>query len=370
MLTVLVLAVSLALYAHGGLVPDGTGALPASPLGVLVTTCTALPLLLWRRRPLVVFAVTAVCASLAAAVGYTSDPTPGPIAALYLLAMSRTRERPWRPSTTGVVLALLTAYLLGTAAADGGFPGSELFHTSVAWAAAWFAGERTRLRREQLAELTERAHRVERDAERDRLLAAAEERARIARDLHDSAGHTISVIAVRAGAARLHRDPERSQAALEAIEELARSTAAEIDQLVGNLRDPERVTTPIGLASLPTLTAHHEATGLSVRTAVNGEPRALGHTADQATYRILQEALTNAARHGRGTANVTIAYTADALALTVTNPVDEASPAERDGHGLTGMRERATLLGGTFTAERRGGAHTVHAAIPYGGHQR
>src|SRR5207244_3615445 len=107
------------------------------------------------------------------------------------------------------------------------------------------------------------ATRADRDVERERRLALAEERTRIARDLHDSVGHAINVIVVRAGGARLRRnqEPERSHAALEAIEEIARQTAGEIDQIVGALRDPgaenSETTTPVGLASMPTLVAHH-----------------------------------------------------------------------------------------------------------------
>ena len=145
------------------------------------------------------------------------------------------------------------------------------------------AGTRLRReqRREQLAELRDRALRAEREAERERLLAVAEERARIARDLHDSAGHAISVIAVRAGAARLRhqQDPDRSLVALEAIEELARQTAAEIDQLVGTLRDGGSangvVEGPPSLASLETLVAHHQAAGLEVTLDTAGAPRPL-----------------------------------------------------------------------------------------------
>lgn len=141
--------------------------------------------------------------------------------------------------TTAAMVALFFAYLAMTAAGDGTFPGIELFHTGLAWAVAWFAGERTRLRREHLTELEERAVRAERETERERRLAVVEERSRIARDLHDSAGHAISVIAVRAGAARLRHDedPERSRLALEAIEEVARETVADIDGIVGTLRD-------------------------------------------------------------------------------------------------------------------------------------
>jgi signal transduction histidine kinase len=222
--------------------------------------------------------------------------------------------------------------------------------------------------------LGERARRAEREAERDRLLAATTERARIARDLHDSAGHAISVIAVRAGAARLrhHQDPERSLAALEAVEELARQTAAELDQLVGTLRGGGSangvVEAPPGLASLDTLIAHQQAAGLEVTFHTAGVPRPLGVAADQAAYRILQEALTNAARHGTGSARIQLAFGQAALELTVTNPVAAGGGSRSGGgHGLLGMRERATLLGGSLDAGRADGAFRLRARIPYQG---
>ena len=252
------------------------------------------------------------------------------------------------------------------------FPGSELFHTGLAWAAAWFAGERTRLRREQIAELKERALRAERDGEQEGRLAAAEERARIARDLHDAAGHAINVIAVRAGTARLRRDPERSQAALEAIEELARKTVAEIDQIVGTLRERSpgngAVHAPPGLASLDTVIARHAAAGLDVSVASEGEPRRLESSVDQAAYRILQEALTNAARHGAGAARVELAYGETAVELTISNAAPaQTAPRANGGHGLIGMRERATLLGGTLEVERANGSFRICAHLPYAG---
>jgi len=260
-------------------------------------------------------------------------------------------------------------------AAQSTFPGSELLHTGLAWAVAWFAGERTRLQREQIAELGERALRAEREVERERLLAAAEERARIARDLHDSAGHAINVIAVRAGAARLrhHQDPDRSLLALEAIEEVARRTAEDIDQIVGNLRSAgsvnEVVEPPIGLASLDTLIARHREAGLEVMFDGSGTPRRLSTAVDQAAYRILQEALTNATRHGAGSARIDIGFGDDVVELTVTNPMlERRMPPSAGGHGLVGMRERATLLGGTLHAEDAGGTFRVRARIPYQGH--
>jgi signal transduction histidine kinase len=204
------------------------------------------------------------------------------------------------------------ASLIVTVAWQALVPVTEPLHSALAWAIAWFAGERTRLRREHIAELNDRADRAEREAERERLLAGAEERARIARDLHDSAGHAINVIAVRAGAARLrhHQYPDRSLEALAAIEEVARQTAEEIDHMVGALHHggaPNGVEPPTGLASLDTLITHHRAAGLEVTLEASGVPRPLSATTDQAAYRILQEALTNAARHGAGRAQVELA---------------------------------------------------------------
>lgn len=365
------LAGSLAQLSHGGIAGSQTGAGELDWISGVLAACTTLPLVAWRHAPRAVFALTASASVLLGGLGYPIALPLGPTAALYLLAASRDESDPWTRRSTGTVVALFTAYLLATAIGDTGFPGSELLHTGLAWSAAWFAGERTRLRREHLAELRERALRAEREGERERRLAVAEERARIARDLHDAAGHATNVIAVRAGTARMRRDPERSQAALEAIEELARKTVGEIDQIVGTLRQPGSangaVDAPPGLASLDTLVARHVAAGLDVSVASDGEPRQLECAVDQAAYRILQEALTNAARHGTGAARVELAFGAAALELTISNAAaDESAPRSNGGHGLIGMRERATLLGGSLDVERANGSFCVRARLPYG----
>jgi signal transduction histidine kinase len=341
-------------------------------ISVLLTVCSTLPLVAWRRAPSAVFVLTASASVLLAGLAYPLTVALGPTIALFLFAASRDDERPWTRRSSGVVLALFGAYLVAAGLGGGGFPGSELFHTGLAWAVAWFAGERTRLRRREVAQLRERALRAERERERGRRLAAAEERARIARDLHDAAGHTINVIALRAGTARLRRDPERSQAALEAIEELARKTVAEIDQIVGTLRERGSgngaVDAPPGLASLDTLVARHAAAGLDVSVARAGEPRPLESVIDQGAYRILQEALTNAARHGAGAARVELAYGEAALELTISNAASGGNSSRANGgHGLVGMRERASLLGGSLDIERANGSFRVRARLPYGG---
>ena len=147
-----------------------------------------------------------------------------------------------------------------------------------------------------MAELEERAVRAEREAERERRLAAAEERMRIARDLHDSAGHAINVILVHAGAGRLQadRDPAAAREAFQTIEDVARETVSEIDQLVGALREdgvpPQEVESPPGVAALDGLVERHRAAGLDVTARIRGRNRPVPPGVDRSAYRILQEA--------------------------------------------------------------------------------
>jgi signal transduction histidine kinase len=368
-----VFAGSLALLARGGFGFGGAEPGELDWLGGMLVAASTVPLVAWRRAPGTVFVLTALAGVLLGVFDYPIGLPLGPTVALYLFAASRDEQDPWTRQDTVTVVGLFLAYLGATALGGGGFPGSELFHTGLAWAVAWFAGERTRLRRAHITELKARANRAEDEADRERRLAVANERARIARDLHDAAGHAINVIAVRAGAARMRHDPERSQAALETIETLARKTVAEIDQIVGTLRDRGSVNgavaAPTGLASLETLVARHAATGLDVHVTTTGEPpRQLENTVDQAAYRILQEALTNVARHGTGGARVELAFERSTLQLTITNPASGDSAGRANGgHGLIGMRERATLLGGSLDTERANQTFRVRARIPYEG---
>jgi signal transduction histidine kinase len=364
-----VFAASLALLAARG--DSDTRSLDA--LGVLLAAVASLPLVAWRRAPLAVFVVTAAASAALNAVGYPSGPPLGPTIALFLLALNPERSRSSRWTIGGVVVGLFVVHVSSVAVAEDAFPTVALLFGTVVWGGAWVIGDRVRQRRARIVELEERAHRAERDAERERRLAAAEERTRIARDLHDSAGHAINVILVQAGAARLlsTQDPERSQAALETIEEVARETLGEIDQLVRALRDDgpngagERVEPPAGLAAVETLVARQRSAGLAIEIREHGSRRTLSPGLDQAAYRILQEALTNAARHGAGSAVVEIGFGPTSLELTVTNPTGPGSSAGADGHGIVGMRERAALLGGSLEAGASDGRFRVRASLPY-----
>jgi signal transduction histidine kinase len=280
---------------------------------------------------------------------------------------TRTRLR----ATAAVVLGMFAVHIAATAVSQSGFPTTPILFGIVVWGAAWLVGDQLGQRRGRRAEQEERVRRAQRETERERRLAAAEERTRIARDLHDSAAHAINVILVQAGAARLlqERDPGAVRDALSTIEDVARETIGEIDQLVRGLREDgagEPVEPPTGLAALGTLIGRHRAAGVDVSLQVSGTARPLARGLDQAAYRILQESLTNAARHGRGDARVEIDFTEAALELTISNGVATASAAEGEGgHGILGMRERAALLGGVLEAGARGNRFRVHARLPY-----
>ena len=200
--------------------------------------------------------------------------------------------------------ALLLAHLTAVGLSEDRLPGPEALFGVVLWSGAWLAGDRTRLRAQRMEELEERAVRAEREAERERRLAAAEERTRIARDLHDSAGHAINVILVHAGLGRLRTesDPEGAREAFETIEDVARETVGEIDQLVAVLREDAQPTNgvepPPGVAAVEGLVERHRAAGLDVASPSAAIAVALTPAVDRSAYRILQEALTNAARHG------------------------------------------------------------------------
>jgi signal transduction histidine kinase len=371
-IAIAVFAASLALLVGRG--HEGAGSRTLDVLGVLLAAFASLPLAAWRRGPLAVFVVTAAASAVLNGLGYPPGPPLGPTVALFFVASNPEKTRTTKWATGLVVVGMLAVHAGAVGIADDAFPTVPLLLGTLVWGGAWVVGERVRMRRERINDLEERARRAEREAERERRLAAAEERTRIARDLHDSAGHAINVILVQAGVARLYgkRDPERSHAALETIEEVARETLGEIDQLVRVLREDElpvqnggNVEPPLGLAALETLAQRHRSAGLAVSIQTRGARRTVPPGLDQAVYRIVQEALTNAARHGGDHADVDIAFGPGALELAVTNPTTSETPSQ-PGHGIVGMRERALLLGGTLEAGAADGTFSVRARLPYG----
>jgi signal transduction histidine kinase len=367
-LAVAAFGASVALLAVGG--NNGHSGSPVDALTLSLTALASLPLVARRAAPLPVFVVTALASTALQVAAEPVGPPVGPTLALYFVAAAGPGSRSRIRMTLAVTAVLLAAHVTARGLASHSFPGVEIAFGVLVWGGIWLAGDRARLRRERLAELEERALRAEREAERDRRLAAAEERARIARDLHDSAGHAINVILVHAGLGRMRAEADggRGREEFEIIEQVARETVGEIDAMVGALREDGAtgdVEPPAGLAALDGLVERHGAAGLDVTTTVHGRRHAVPPRVDRGAYRILQEALTNAARHGEGDAHVDLSFDAGALELTVGN----ALRADRNGrtgggHGLVGMRERATLLGGSLEAGSHDGCFEVHARLP------
>jgi signal transduction histidine kinase len=323
--------------------------------------------LLWRNQhPRAVLVITLALSLALAALSYGVHAPAAPAVALYAFAVRPQRGRAWpvlaAAAAGWVALVLIEVAVTPYGVADYVLPG-------LIWAGAWLIGDRRRFLRAHVADQLDRAR-------REHELVVAEERARIARELHDSAGHALNTILLQAGAARVlrERDSERSAQAVATIEDLARETIEEIDRIVGLLReDREMDRSPLpGIDQIPALVERQRAGGLDVQLTIDGAPDRRPPTpVSRAVYRIAQESLTNASRHGTGSAAITIQLGPDALTLSVANRVtNHVEPRRGGGRGIAGMRERAKLLGGSLQAGRNGSRFELHAQLPYSRAQR
>ena len=269
----------------------------------------------------------------------------------------------------GLVLALVPFWIV-YAFRDGTV--SDYVATAVLYGGSWAMGRALRERNRRSAELAERVQRAERDREERARQAVAEERARIARELHDVVAHSISVVAVQTQAVRRRLDPalRREIDDLRAVEQTARQAMAEMRRLFGVLRaDDERASLAPqpGLVQLDRLIGETSAAGIPVSLTVEGRRPPLPPGLDLAAYRIVQEALTNVRKHAPGgRVEVRLRFGEHDLDLAVENTGERpADGPGGDGYGLVGMRERVALYGGTLEAgPRTGGGFAVHARLP------
>ena len=253
------------------------------------------------------------------------------------------------------------AFLLGVFVVSGLTDGthrplSDYISVTAMFAGAFAAGWVLRRSLHKADDLAARTRELEGQQEQRALEAVAEERARIARELHDVIAHSVSVMVIQAGAAEqlLDTDPHRAVGPLVAVQETGRQAVAELGRLLGMVRalGPDRSLDPQpGLRALDGLLDEVRAAGLEVTRTITGKPRELSPGLELAAFRIVQEALTNTRKHAHAThAALTLTYSAEALSVEV---VDNGTSSERrrDGHGLLGMRERVALYSGTLTAE-------------------
>jgi len=322
------------------------------------------------RWPLVTLGVVV----LSAAPYWVADPRQLAMLPMVLVALYSVVAQSEVPRLQAWTFALGAAALLGAALVSGGRPGVDPIQTAMLMSmlGAVLLGDATRSRRALVEEAERRAIEAERSREEHALRRVSEERLQIARELHDVVAHNISLINVQAGvAAHLReRDPDRVQEAFETIRRVSHLTLDEMRALVGVLREPVEsapVAPMTGLEGIDALVQSLEEAGVEVDVAIEGERPGLPSTVSLSAYRVLQEALTNALRYGDGQrVTLRLAYREDGVEIEVVNgmPQQRRAPSE-GGHGLEGMRERVTALGGRLQAgPSRDGRFRVHAVLP------
>jgi signal transduction histidine kinase len=351
------------------------GARHAVVLLLPLVAATVIPVVFRRKYPVQAFAIAAV----AGAVQVLTYSRPlGSDLALLILLYTLAAYRPRRVSVPGLGVCLVGAVV----AVAVWVPSSVSTLNRVLLATvifsgtalvAWVLGDSMRYRRAYLTSLEDRAARLERERDAQAQIAAAAERARIARELHDVIAHNVSVMVVQADGASyaLRSEPERAAQALTAIAQTGRQALAEMRRLLGILRSGKE---QAGLAPVPGLDQLRELldqareAGMSVSLTLEGAIRPLPEGAELAAYRVVQESLTNTRKHGglAAAAAVTLRYEPDGLLLQVTDDgLGAAAAADGVGHGLTGMRERVEMYGGTVQAgPLPGGGYQVTARLP------
>jgi signal transduction histidine kinase len=346
----------------------GADAFSSAERAVAGAAGLVLPLSLgWRRRAPLAVLVVAIAASVVAKVLPVLDAATTPAIALVVAAYSVGTHTQGLRSLLGAigVGALIAVNVAGQ------FSLEDFLLIALILGGAWVAGRAMRYRRERERTLERLTVDLEREREEKARAAVAEERARIARELHDVVAHAISVIILQARGARrsLATDPEETRGALDAIEETGGEALAEMRRLLGMLRrdDEEIALAPQpSLRHLNALAAQVREAGLPVELSIEGEPVELPPGVDLSAYRIVQEALTNALKHaGPATARVVVRYGAHDLDLEIADTGAGEDQSDGSGHGLTGMRERVSLYGGKIEAGPRvGGGFAVRARLP------
>ncbi|HEY8481952.1 MAG TPA: sensor histidine kinase [Spirillospora sp.] len=335
--------------------------------------------LTWRRRSPLPVLLFVIAGELALAVPQY-PPSTADVAAFLVAVYSLAAHRGLAQSAPGGLLAFVF-YVVYLVMAPVELSLLEILTDCALVAGVWVLGRNLRLRRAYLAELEDRAARLERARGTDARAARIEERSRIARELHDVVAHHVSVMTVQAGAARriIDRDAGSAREAMSTIEEVGRTALSEMRRIVGVLRterdveqEGRELAPQPGLGDLEELLDHVRETGLSVQLWIEGEARSPSPGVDVAAFRLIQEALTNTLKHAGpqarawvrlyyGDGDLTVEIEDDGRGTSTLGAGDGDSP----GHGLVGMYERVALYGGELKiGPRVGGGFGVRARFP------
>jgi signal transduction histidine kinase len=362
--------VGLCLIAHFTASQGNVHYRDASAWSVFLTLGATVPYYFRRRAPLAVLLISAGFVVALTVGEYQTGATPTVLlVGMYTVAAySSFRQR--LIGATAIVVGL------GVVAASGppGLDGASIIFNYVLFTAGYFLGATIRNRRLYTQQLEERAAQLERERDEQAKRAVSEERLRIAQDLHDVVAHSMGVIAVQAGVGAhvIDNDPVEAKKSLEAISLTSRTTLAEIRRMLGVLRDDARAeyAPAPGLVDLERLVQQICAAGVDTHVTFVGTRAEIPHGVDLTAYRIVQESLTNVLKHGGPNVHVdvTVRYEPQALALEVVDDGRGVNGRATDGgHGLTGMRERVGVYGGSFEAgPRASGGFRVAVRLPYG----
>ncbi len=330
-------------------------ALADRPLGVFALLAVAAVALLWRRRrPIAVTAFVMAIMVAWSIAGYGDGQELALMVAVYAVGRY-TIDHGHSLATVAVVMAVS---VLDTVI-DPNQRIDVVPAVVLTWL-AWYLGRRVRNRGEYVVLLQERAERLEADQQARARQAVADERSRIARELHDVVAHEVSMMTVQAGAAKTiaRDDLETAVAAMGDVEHAGRRALGELRHLLGVLRpdvsEHDDLGPQPGLADIAALADELTRTGADVTIAVGPYPEALSAALQLSAFRIVQESVTNILKHAGPNPTVRLAVGADdeMLAIDITNTTADVEPGlPASGYGIAGMRERAALLGGTLTAE-------------------
>jgi signal transduction histidine kinase len=362
--------VVICLVAHFNASKGNEDYTAASAWSVFLTLGAAVPYYFRSRAPLGVLLVSTVSVVALTAGGYQTGAAPSVLLVGMYTVAAYSDLRARLIGAAGVAIGLVVVAV----SKPPGFNGASVIFEYVLFSAAYFLGATVRNRRLYTQQLEERAAQLERERDEEAKRAVSEERLRIAQDLHDVVAHSMGVIAVQAGVGAhvIESDPAEAKKSLEAISMTSRTTLTEIRRMLGVLRDDARAeyAPAPGLGDLERLVQQVSGAGVDSQVTWEGTRIELPPSIDLTAYRIVQESLTNALKHG-GTnvhVDVTIRYEPEALAVEV---VDDGrginGRSNSGGHGLLGMRERVSVFGGSFEAgPRSGGGFRVAVRLPYG----
>ncbi len=340
-------------------------------LGVVVLAISGL-ILFWRRRyALLVLIGVGFLSLLFIALDYAPEAIiPAVVVALYSVGAEGDRG-------TTLLIAALVALTIGMSyiSDQGLYAGSGMVLEIFRFLFPLALGDAVRSRRAYEMQLLQRAEEAERTREEEAIRRVQEERIRIARDIHDVVSHSISTINVQAGVAAhlVEKDPDQAADALQTIKNSTKDALTELRSMLGVLRNPEDgaplAPTPTADEAFETLFASMRNTGMHLDVSVHGEPPSepVTEATRIATYRIVQESLTNALRHGGdGAVGLDMTWGRDAATIRISNPSTAGSAHGGAGAGIVGMQERATTLGGSLQAgPDENGRWVVHAELPY-----